>query len=204
MATKIITKDDWINKRTRNVGPLHVRFWRRVNKRGPKMPHMPTRCWVWTGAITGGYGNMGVGQKSMLSHRVRWIIEHGDIPAGQCVLHRCDNRACVRLAHLFLGTNADNMADMYSKGRGRKAIGENHPSAKVTDAQVSEIIAKRNTGDYTLKMLAEEYFLSISTVHKLVTVGRSKGDGRARRKAVARLEDRSDTVDAEIVDRGDD
>lgn len=72
------------------------------------------------------------------AHRWAWAQARGPIPAGMKVLHRCDNRPCVRVGplrpdgtpdpddHLFLGTVADNNADMVAKGRNRAASGDAH------------------------------------------------------------------------------
>lgn len=60
------------------------------------------------------------------------------------VLHHCDNPPCCRPSHLFLGTPADNMADMDRKGRRRtgNCAGEANGRAKLTEAQVQAIRAE--------------------------------------------------------------
>ena len=92
-------------------------------------------CKLWTGARIKryGYGQFGVkvdGKWGMRrAHRVAWEIAHGPIPDGLCVLHDCDVTNCVNPAHLFLGTQTQNMADMRAKGRGSTPplhIGPNH------------------------------------------------------------------------------
>lgn len=54
-----------------------------------------------------------------LAHRVAWELVHGPIADDLCVLHRCDNRLCVNVEHLFLGTRGDNIRDASVKGRAR-------------------------------------------------------------------------------------
>lgn len=75
-----------------------------------------------------GYGIVGINRKSMLSHRASWIIANGPIPEGMDVLHKCDNRKCGNPAHLFLGTDIDNMRDRDSKGRNNQPCGDKNGS----------------------------------------------------------------------------
>ena len=75
------------------------------------------------------------------AHRVSWELSIGTIPQGLHVLHSCDNPPCVNPAHLFLGTNDDNIADRHRKGRSRGGSlkGEAHPNSRLSAQDVLHI-----------------------------------------------------------------
>jgi hypothetical protein len=133
-------------------------------------------CWEWLASKTnGGYGvirELSPGPRLLLrAHRLSYEFFNGPIPAGMVVCHRCDNTGCVNPAHLFIGTMADNSADMMHKGRHRStpSHGEDHGCAKLTNQDVMNIRANTKARRDTL---AAEYGVDVTTIWKIRT-GRS-------------------------------
>ena len=125
-------------------------------------------CWNWTGHCnTSGYGHLSLSGRLILAHRHAWSLENGPIPDGALVLHHCDNRRCVRIEHLYLGTHLDNARDREQRGRGRPRTGEAHPSAKLTAESVAQIRARYAAGE-PASSLAREFSINYRTVHQIV------------------------------------
>lgn len=120
---------------------------------------LATPCKEWTGTKDkDGYGLGKYMGRMARTHRIAWMEEVGPIPPGLCVLHKCDNRACRNVEHLFLGTQQDNLRDMTEKGRRgtRAPAGELQARAKLTWAQVQQIRADTRTA----KLIAADYGVS--------------------------------------------
>jgi CENP-B N-terminal DNA-binding domain. len=157
------------------------RFWTKVDKNGPTMPGMQTPCWVWTAYTNrNGYGKFRLSGRIEQAHRLAWEIANGTIPEGMDALHRCDNPPCVRDEHLFLGTNADNVADRDAKGRqargdrhGTRQHPESRPrgeraiNAKLTEAKVRSIFRLSAEG-HSQRELARDFGVSKSNVRDVL------------------------------------
>lgn len=149
--------------------PPRRRFWSKAS-RSPG-------CWEWMASKNSdGYGNFRLRSRHCGAHRAAWALVHGEIPVGMQVLHQCDNPGCVNPAHLFLGTQVDNIRDMDNKGRRRKVHvhpsvcvpgcmprGEGHVNSTITENVVREIRSLREEG-LLYKEISKRLRVSMSNV----------------------------------------
>lgn len=121
------------------------------------MPVTESGCWLWLGQLdAGGYGCIRIGRKMIKAHRASFMVYRDMIPKGIKVLHHCDIPSCINPDHLFLGTQADNVRDMITKGRHRPSRGQNNGRAKLNERQAAVIRESKET----LRVLSERYGVS--------------------------------------------
>jgi len=136
-----------------------ARFLKRVNVK------TKDECWEWTASQNrvGWHGQWrnAAGQIE-LTHRASWRLFKSEIPGGMFVLHKCDNPLCVNPGHLFLGTQSDNLHDMWGKGRARPGTsrGEKHGMSKLTAQAVTEIRNSQLSG----VELAKQFGVTTTTI----------------------------------------
>lgn len=132
-------------------------------------------CWCWTKNKTTGYVPLKIDGVKHGLHRISYLLYRGPIPKGAWVCHTCDNPWCFNPQHLWLGTPAQNSADMATKDRSSttyhgKGFMAGHTKSrskrqrKLTDIQVQEI---RETLGEPLKDVAARYGVSLVTVSKI-------------------------------------
>ncbi len=141
------------------------RFWSKVER--------TDWCWLWSGGLdSDGYGRIKVEGFTLHAHRVAFELLNGPRPSVVQVLHRCDNRRCVRPDHLFEGDHVANMKDAVAKGRmkGRRGLGLALPVGpmggasprRLTDDQVREIRARHAEGKSLQREIAAEFGITPS------------------------------------------
>lgn len=138
-------------------------------------------CWPWKMyCFPFGYGAFKFARRSVVAHRVAWVLKMGSV-GNECVLHRCDNPRCCNPSHLFLGSKSDNSADMVGKGRhargDRHAVrknpslvtGERNPRAKMSIGDVQEMRVAYAFGGVTMKQLAAKFGVSPAQAHRIIS-----------------------------------
>ncbi len=132
-----------------------------------KTKEAPRGCVEYTGSLSPqGYGTISFGGESRV-HRLVWRLIVGPIPKSMCVLHTCDNPSCINIAHLFLGTNADNVRDRMLKGR-------NYAKLKWKQVEWIRSYAEMNRLDNgrlprgTLAVLARKYNVADTTILRVI------------------------------------
>ena len=137
-------------------------FWART---GGSTSH---GCIEWLGACAqDGYGMANWDRRGGKAHRYAYITRVGPVPPGMCVCHRCDNRRCVNPEHLFAGTYSANAQDAGRKGR--RAVGERHPSATVSVIDVLLIRRLYKCGHFSQRRLAAQLGVARDTIRSIVT-----------------------------------
>ena len=103
-------------------------------------------CWIWTRSKNlQGYGQTIWEGKPLLTHRAMYIALHGPIKPKICICHHCDTPACINPEHLFVGSQKDNLQDMYAKGRGAPGSvrSENNRKAWTPERRAARSLLKR-------------------------------------------------------------
>ncbi len=125
-------------------------------------------CMEWPrGKVAFGYGQIKFKDRCVAIHRVAYELAVGPIPGKLFVLHSCDNPACFRPSHLFLGTKLENSRDCTAKGRQIRCHGEAVNTAKLSEEKVREIRALHAEG-WTQRRLVEKFGIGQTTISRII------------------------------------
>jgi hypothetical protein len=124
-------------------------------------------CWIWTGAVSNGYGSLKVDGQNIRAHRFSYEVHCGEIEDGNVICHSCDVPLCVNPDHLWSGTQSENILDCSKKGR--------HVAnrAKLSAEQKNEILSIYTGKHGQQSELARLYNVSQATIWNIVN---NKGD----------------------------
>lgn len=143
---------------------VRERFFKKVEK--------TDSCWNWIACVgPKGYGRFGIGKITLNAHVASWLINKGEI-GDKWVLHTCDNKRCVRIGHLYLGTAKDNSRDAVNRGQLK---GRRHPS-KLTWKMVREIRAQYNPKQWSYSSLGRKFGVSKSSIDGILNRRKWRND----------------------------
>jgi hypothetical protein len=147
-------------------------FWSKVDQSDPDA------CWLWQGKSRRGsrkqYGSYSVRvsrdqTKGYAAHRLAFMLDSGEpIPQGLLVMHRCDTPLCCNPAHLRLGTHADNVRDMWRKGRGSTGPRPGRFKKTITAEQEAEVVRLRRETKAPQKAIAAQVGISQMSVSNIL------------------------------------
>lgn len=106
-----------------------------------------------------GHVNLKRDGKTVYAHRIAYEENHGEIPDGMVIRHKCDNSSCINPEHLEIGTHDDNVKDRVK--RNRSASGSKHGRSKITEKDVP--IIYHSTKSQT--ELEKEYGVDRKTIY---------------------------------------
>jgi hypothetical protein len=154
-------------------------FWDKVEKKGPD------ECWPWKGFVKpSGHGLTSMKGALMHTSRKAWILTHGPIKDGLCVLHKCDNAICCNPAHMYLGTRIDNILDQWEQPAAADRGPRNGRRFMLSDEQLELLWLMRKEGA-TLRACAEHFNIHFATVARYVTAIRKEKLQQLRAKVAA-------------------
>lgn len=125
-------------------------------------------CWFWSGRRNRrGYGVAWTpaSRSPQGAHRAAYEAWVGPIPEGMLICHRCDNPPCINPAHLWAGTQSENIEDMWRKRRGFDVRGEGNGRAKLTADDARIIRSLR--GIETQESLAKRYGITQGAISRI-------------------------------------
>ena len=125
---------------------------------------MKSECWIWQGAISGGYGEFSFMHKVYKAHRISLEYFYSrlltEVERSLDIMHLCSNKACANPDHLVLATRSENMIFLRDI--------EGNPRGKLNQDQVSLIRNLYSNGGHTTRSLAQQFKVCQTTIFEIL------------------------------------